>query len=111
MLLLAGTDDQLAAFDQAYATDSPTATTAVIIGGGRVGRAIGRAFAAEGVEFAIIEQLPERVREGSRYVVGDAADRSVLEESVDHRFRVGGDTKLDLFFLESSGTKQSPEVA
>jgi voltage-gated potassium channel len=81
ILLLAGTTDQLAAFDRAFATDSPTAKNAVIIGGGRVGRAVGRAFAAEGIEFAIVEQLPERRREGVRYVIGDAADRPVLEEA------------------------------
>ncbi len=81
MLLLAGTTDQLAAFDSAHATNSPTAKKAVIIGGGRVGRAVGAAFAAEGIEFAIVEQLAERRRGGVRYVIGDAADRPVLEEA------------------------------
>ncbi|MDJ0770113.1 MAG: NAD-binding protein [Ilumatobacter sp.] len=81
MLLLAGTNEQLEAFDRAFTTDSPTGKNAVIIGGGRVGRAVGRAFAAEDIEFAIIEQLPERQREGARYVIGDAADRHVLEEA------------------------------
>lgn len=81
MLLLAGTDDQLEAFDQQFVTDSPTAQKAVIIGGGRVGRAVGKAFAAEGIEFAIVEKLPERQSDGVRYVIGDAADREVLEEA------------------------------
>jgi voltage-gated potassium channel len=81
MLLLAGSTDQLAAFDAAYVTDSPTANNAVIIGGGRVGRAVGHKFAAQGIEFAIVEQLPERQRDGVRYVIGDAADRLVLEEA------------------------------
>ncbi len=81
ILLLAATPEQLAAFDAAYATEAPSAQSAVIIGGGRVGRAIGRAFAAQGVEFAIVEQLADREREGARYVIGDAADRTVLEEA------------------------------
>jgi len=81
MLLLAGTTDQLAAFDAAYATDSRTANNAVIIGGGRVGRAVGTAFAAKGIDFAIVEQLADRRRDGVRYVIGDAADRPVLEEA------------------------------
>jgi len=81
MLLLAGTTDQLAAFDNAYATDSPTAKNALIIGGGRVGRAVGAAFAAEGIDFAIVEQIEDRRRDGARYVIGDAADRPVLEEA------------------------------
>ncbi|MEL6891372.1 MAG: NAD-binding protein [Actinomycetota bacterium] len=81
ILLLAGSTEQLAAFDEAFETDASSATSAIIIGGGRVGRAIGRAFAAEGVDFAIVEQLAERRREGVRYVIGDAADRSILEEA------------------------------
>jgi Trk K+ transport system NAD-binding subunit len=81
MLLLAGTNDQLEAFDRAFATDTQTGKNAVIIGGGRVGRAVGRAFAAEGIDFAIVEQLPERQREGARYVIGDAAHRPVLEDA------------------------------
>lgn len=80
ILLLAATDEQLAAFDAEYAVDS-AAHHAVIIGGGRVGRAVGSAFACEGVSFAIVEQLSERQRAGAQYVIGDAADRKVLEQA------------------------------
>jgi voltage-gated potassium channel len=79
MLILAGTAEQLAAYDECYSTHSTAPTRAVIIGGGRVGRAVGAAFADEGIEFVIVEQLPERRRDGAHYVIGDAADRSVLE--------------------------------
>ncbi|MGF1598294.1 MAG: potassium channel family protein [Acidimicrobiales bacterium] len=81
ILLLAATDEQLAAFDTEYAVDAATAHHAVIIGGGRVGRAAGAAFEREGVPFTIVEQLPERRRSGVSYVIGDAADRSVLEQA------------------------------
>ena len=80
-LLLAATAEQLAAFAAEYTVDPGDTRHAVIIGGGRVGRAIGNAFRAEGVSFAIVEQLPERERPGVRYVIGDAADRAVLEEA------------------------------
>ena len=85
--------DQLAAFDRAYTTDSPTAKNAVIIGGGRVGRAVGRAFAAEGIEFAIVEQLPERQREG-----GGADDRRARRETL------RCDRCVDVPFLHRDGT-------
>ena len=78
MLLLAGDEQQFERFDERYAVDSPMAPRAVIIGGGRVGRAIGRTFDEEGVDYAIIEELPERERPGVRYVIGDAADRAIL---------------------------------
>ncbi len=81
VLLLAGTGEQLARFDDRYAVDSPDAPKAVIIGGGRVGRAIARALADEGVDFTIVEQLAERERDGARYVIGDAADREVLDRA------------------------------
>ncbi len=79
MLILAGTADQLAAYDACYSANSTAPNRAVIIGGGRVGRAVGAAFAAQGIEFVIVEQLLERQRDGATYVIGDAADRSVLE--------------------------------
>ncbi|MEO1057757.1 MAG: NAD-binding protein [Actinomycetota bacterium] len=81
LLILAGSESELRAFDEAYAVDTPAASTALIIGGGRVGRAIAATLADEGVEPTIIEQLPERQRSGTRYVIGDAADRAVLEEA------------------------------
>ncbi len=85
LLLLAGTAEQLEHFDDRHAVVSPTAPKAVIIGGGRVGRAIGAALAGEGVEYAIVEQLAERERDGVRYVIGDAADRDVLTRAgIDH---------------------------
>lgn len=81
VLLLAATDDQLAGFDAAYAVDRNSAHHAVIIGGGRVGRAAGAALDRDGVPFAIVEQLEERRRPGVTYVIGDAADRQVLERA------------------------------
>ena len=81
MILLAATADQLAAFDAEYTVDAAGAHHAVIIGGGRVGRAIGSALHRDGVSFVIVEQLQDRERPGVRYVIGDAADRHVLDEA------------------------------
>jgi len=79
MLLLAGTNEQIAAFDSVYSLESPSTQKAVIIGGGRVGRAVGAAFDDAQIDFVIIDQLEERRRSTATYVIGDAADRSVLE--------------------------------
>jgi Trk K+ transport system NAD-binding subunit len=40
---------------------------------------VAASFSAEGIESVIVEQLAERRREGAEYVIGDAADRAVLE--------------------------------
>jgi voltage-gated potassium channel len=81
ILLLAGTAAQLTAYDDAYRVADPDDQHAIIVGGGRVGRAIAAAFDHAGVSCVIIEQLADRVRPGVRYVVGDAADREVLAEA------------------------------
>ena len=50
-------------------------------GGGRVGRATAHSLDAMGLDYRIVEKLPERVRDQEKYVVGDAAELSVLEEA------------------------------
>ncbi len=79
VLLLAGTQQQLDAYDRMYSSQSPEVHHMVIIGGGRVGRAVGQAFAAEGLSYTIVERMREREHAGVSYVIGDAADRAVLE--------------------------------
>jgi Trk K+ transport system NAD-binding subunit len=82
MLLLAGTAEQLAAYDRHHAGIGDVGRQhKIIIGGGRVGRAAGEAFAAEGMSYTVVEQLPDRERPGIPYVIGDAADRAVLDEA------------------------------
>ncbi|MFK8024153.1 MAG: NAD-binding protein, partial [Ilumatobacter sp.] len=80
-LLLAATTEQLASFDAAFVTEAASQMSAVIIGGGRVGRAAARSLATEGIDSVIVEQLADRQRDGVRYVIGDAADRAVLEDA------------------------------
>jgi Trk K+ transport system NAD-binding subunit len=81
VLLLAGTHEQLAAYDTEFAVPSTTATSAVIIGGGRVGRATARALAERGVDYRIVEQVQGRSLDPSKTVVGDAADLEVLNDA------------------------------
>ena len=81
VLLLAGTHEQLAAYDEAFAVKSTTASSAVIIGGGRVGRATARTLADRGVDYRIVEQLRGRSHDSAKTVVGDAADLDVLSDA------------------------------
>jgi Trk K+ transport system NAD-binding subunit len=80
-LILAGSRPQLDAYDELFAVTRPIDAPVVIIGGGRVGRAAGRALEAAGLSYRIIEKQADRVRDSDRYVLGDAADLRVLERA------------------------------
>ena len=53
----------------------------VIVGGGRVGRALSRSLTEAGVEWVIIEKLPERVRGIEHKIIGDASEFEVLVQA------------------------------
>lgn len=78
VLVLAGSEQQMEQYNHLLCTEPPSQEPVVIIGGGRVGRAAGRALAARGMDYRIVELLPERVRDPAKYVLGDAADLEVL---------------------------------
>ncbi|WP_116997049.1 potassium channel family protein [Desertimonas flava] len=81
LLLLAGTPEQLARYDAAHAPPPTEPAGTIIIGGGRVGRAAGALLAEAGVEYRIVEQRPERIRDPDTYVLGDASELDVLERA------------------------------
>lgn len=80
-LLLAGSEQHIARYNQQFCTDKTISAPVVIIGGGRVGRSAGRALAAKGLDYRIVEKDPNRVRQhiADKYAVGDAAELEVLE--------------------------------
>jgi voltage-gated potassium channel len=88
ILLLAGTREQLYAYDEAYAEGAAAERGAngeqgpvVILGGGRVGRAVARNLRSGGRDCRIVERQPARVAhlDADEVVVGDAADLEVLK--------------------------------
>ena len=81
VLLLAGTREQLAAYDAEFAVPGTATASAVIIGGGRVGRATARVLAERGVDYHIVEKIQGRSLDSARTIVGDAADLDVLNDA------------------------------
>lgn len=81
VLVLAGSREQLDSYNALFCIYTSTDAPVVIIGGGRVGRATGRALAAQGVDYRIVERLPERIRDPEKYVLGDAAELEVLHKA------------------------------
>ena len=84
VLILAGSADQLARYDAAFATTIPETTGSeepvVIIGAGRVGRAASRMLAQADIPYKVVEERSDRIRD-LHYVLGDAADLEVLERA------------------------------
>lgn len=84
VLLLAGSEEQVQRFDELMVIYNRPDAPVLVLGGGRVGRAVARALQEREVPCRIVEQDPGRVREGETYVVGSAADIEVLERAGIH---------------------------
>ncbi len=81
ILVLAGTAQSLRSYNDLFRTYSVSGAPVVILGGGRVGRAIARAFTARQVDYRIVERQPERLSKDAKVVVGNAADLEVLKQA------------------------------
>lgn len=80
ILIMAGTRDHISRYNALYRDDALShITPVIIIGGGRVGRAVARNLTERGMDYRIIEKAPERIRDPQKYVLGDAAELEVLE--------------------------------
>lgn len=78
VLVFAGSRDQLDQYDALFCIYRTNEKPVIIIGGGRVGRAVGEALARQRIDYRIIERQAERIRDPAQYVYGDAAELEVL---------------------------------
>lgn len=81
VLILAGSREQLDVYDACFSSDYVMEAPVVIIGGGRVGRATAQSLAEQGIDYRIVEKLPERALDPEKYVLGDAAALHVLHRA------------------------------
>ncbi|CAN5861659.1 potassium channel protein [soil metagenome] len=82
VLVLAGSKEQIQKYNSTYNLHTAMGAPVIIIGGGRVGRATGKALAARRLDYMIVEKIPERIVKGDkRYVQGDAADLEILKQA------------------------------
>ena len=80
VLLLTGTRERLAAYDEAFATAGERPTSAVILGGGRVGRAAAAALSQRAVDYRIVEKEGASSLDPARTVIGEAGDLDALNQ-------------------------------
>jgi voltage-gated potassium channel len=81
VLVLAGSQQQLQQYDTYFCVYNVVKAPVVVLGGGRVGRATGRALAERNMGYRIIEQLPERIQDPEKYILGNAADGEILRQA------------------------------
>lgn len=81
VFVLAGSQDQLKAYDGLFCLYNVATAPVVILGGGRVGRATGRALEERDMDYRIVEQAPERNLDTEKYIVGNAAELQVLRQA------------------------------
>lgn len=81
VLVLAGDIASIERYNEMYEGAVGSCAPVVIIGGGRVGRAAGNGLGARGIDYRIVELLPDRVRNVEKYILGDAANLEVLEQA------------------------------
>lgn len=81
VLVLAGTQKQIDAFDLHAGGTTGTDAPVLILGGGRVGLAAAGHFDAVGIDYRVVEKEAGIVGDISRTVTGSAADLEVLERA------------------------------
>ncbi len=84
VLVLAGSEENLAAYDDVYAfyhICHLTADPVLIVGSGRVGDTIAGVFKERESPYLVIEKNPKRLRDEKHYVIGDAADIRTLQRA------------------------------
>ncbi len=78
VLVLAGTEEQITAYNRAFSIPKTDRSQILIIGGGRVGRITSRVLQEAGLTPVIIEKIPERVENFTDVVIGDATKMETL---------------------------------
>ncbi|WP_162056315.1 potassium channel family protein [Pontibacter pamirensis] len=81
VLVLAGSEAQIEKYNKAFQVERHMNSPVVIVGGGRVGRATGKALEARKLDYRIVEKAPERVKNDARYILGDAAELDILKQA------------------------------
>ena len=79
VLVLAGTEEQIEAYNQVFRLPNPQHSLVLIVGCGRVGRITSKVLQEAGVNSVIIERIPDRVEAFPDAVIGDATQMETLK--------------------------------
>jgi len=79
VLVLAGSEEAIFRYNELFCIYNVSGAPTVILGGGNVGCATARALENLEIDYRIVEQIPGKVTDSSRTIIGDAADLPILE--------------------------------
>jgi len=83
-LILAGIESDLNRYNDRFCRGETDDTAPIIIiGAGRVGRAVGHALDTKGLDYTVVEKNPAHIpsTNSERYIIGDAAEIEILERA------------------------------
>ncbi len=81
VMLLAGSQEAIDRYNEFAVIYNVSVAPVVILGGGRVGRATARSLEQRGIDYRVVELVPDRVPDSDKYIVGDAAELQVLKQA------------------------------
>ncbi len=82
VVILSGSKSQLASYDAYFGMKNISSDPYIlIIGGGKVGRAVAAELESQKIDYRIIDKDASRIRKEEKYTYGDAADIEVLREA------------------------------
>lgn len=82
VVILAGSRQQLSTFDAYFGmNEENTEPYILIIGGGKVGRAVAHELEEKKIDYTIIDKDVSRIRKEEKYTFGDAAEIDILKEA------------------------------
>ena len=79
ILILAGTEEQLKAYDDFVGEAPPMEAPVLILGGGRVGQSAAQVLRQRNIDYRIVEKNPKLIFDNTHYVHGSASDIDVLK--------------------------------
>ncbi|MBI1298748.1 potassium channel protein [bacterium] len=81
VLVFAGSAEHIRRYGEHYGRQERNTEPVLIIGGGRVGTAAAAALLRRGLDYRVVEMDASRVRDPERYVAGNAAELTILEQA------------------------------
>ncbi|GAB7022902.1 potassium channel family protein [Salidesulfovibrio brasiliensis] len=79
IMILAGTEEQLDAYDDFVGEAPPMEAPVLILGGGRVGQSAANVLEQRNIDYKIVEKNPKLIHDDIHYVHGSASDLETLK--------------------------------